>query len=92
MLCIYAGPLLSNGACEGHSFLKLDGSMESKVPDVQMTMVSSLAEHGDSFTHFNYNPTVKFLLFQLQPNGKVSFTSITTPLYSFFYFNYNPTV
>ncbi|XP_021344191.1 uncharacterized protein LOC110444102, partial [Mizuhopecten yessoensis] len=46
------GLMTSNAALESQTFIRTDP--DSKTPDIQLTLVSTLEEHGDSYGHFNY--------------------------------------
>ncbi|XP_060081139.1 glucose dehydrogenase [FAD, quinone]-like [Ylistrum balloti] len=56
------GLMTSNAAIESQAFIRTDP--ERKTPDIQLTLVSTLEEHGDSYGHFNYRDEINEALFQ----------------------------
>ncbi|OWF45557.1 uncharacterized protein LOC110456911 [Mizuhopecten yessoensis] len=56
------GLMTSNAALESQTFIRTDP--DSKTPDIQLTLVSTLEEHGDSYGHFNYRDEINEALFQ----------------------------
>ncbi|XP_021359238.1 glucose dehydrogenase [FAD, quinone]-like [Mizuhopecten yessoensis] len=58
------GLLTSNAAIESQAFVRTDPDSQAKSPDIQLTLFSTLEEHGDSFDHFNYKDEINEALFR----------------------------
>ncbi|XP_033740721.1 glucose dehydrogenase [FAD, quinone]-like isoform X2 [Pecten maximus] len=58
------GLLTNNAAIESQAFVRTDPKSTTKSPDIQLTLFSTLEEHGDSYDHFNYRDEINEALFK----------------------------